>query len=44
LEEMEKNMIVEALRKSRGNKTEAAKSLIITRRMLYSRMKKYGLK
>jgi DNA-binding NtrC family response regulator len=43
LEEMEKNMIVEALRKSKGNKTEAAKSLHITRRMLYSRMKKYGL-
>lgn len=43
LEEMEKNMIMEALRKSKGNKTEAAKSLHITRRMLYSRMKKYGL-
>ncbi len=43
LEEMEKNMIMEALRKSKGNKTEAARSLHITRRMLYSRMKKYGL-
>jgi DNA-binding NtrC family response regulator len=43
LEEMEKNMIIEALKKSKGNKTEAAKSLHITRRMLYSRMKKYGL-
>jgi len=43
LEEMEKNMIIEALRKSKGNKTEAAKSLHLTRRMLYSRMKKYGL-
>lgn len=40
---MEKNMIVEALKKAKGNKTEAAKSLHITRRMLYSRMKKYGL-
>jgi DNA-binding NtrC family response regulator len=43
LGEMEKNMIVEALKKSKGNKTEAAKALHITRRMLYSRMKKYSL-
>jgi two-component system response regulator AtoC len=43
LGEMEKNMIVEALKKSKGNKTEAAKVLHITRRMLYSRMKKYNL-
>ena len=43
LGEMEKNMIIEALRKSKGNKTEAAKALHITRRMLYSRMKKYNL-
>lgn len=43
LGEMEKNMIVEALKKSKGNKTEAAKALHITRRMLYSRMKKYNL-
>jgi transcriptional regulator with PAS, ATPase and Fis domain len=43
LEEMEKDVIVEALRRSKGNKTEAAKALHITRRMLYSRMKKYNL-
>jgi two-component system response regulator AtoC len=43
LGEMEKNMIFEALKKSKGNKTEAAKALHITRRMLYSRMKKYNL-
>jgi two-component system response regulator AtoC len=43
LEEMEKNMIVEVLKNTRGNKTEAAKALHITRRMLYSRMKKYDL-
>lgn len=43
LEEMEKNMIIEALKRSKGNKTEAAKALHITRRMLYSRMKKYNL-
>jgi transcriptional regulator with PAS, ATPase and Fis domain len=43
LEEMEKDVIVEALKRSKGNKTEAAKTLHITRRMLYSRMKKYDL-
>ncbi|MFQ6033139.1 MAG: sigma-54-dependent transcriptional regulator [Candidatus Zixiibacteriota bacterium] len=43
LGEMEKNMILEALKKSKGNKAEAARALHITRRMLYSRMKKYGL-
>lgn len=43
LEEMEKKMIIEALKRSQGNKTEAAKALHITRRMLYSRMKKYNL-
>lgn len=44
LEEMEKNMIIKALERFGGNKTEAAKVLHITRRMLYSRMKKYGLR
>jgi len=43
LEEMEKNMIIEALKRTKGNKTEAAKALHITRRMVYSRMKKYNL-
>jgi DNA-binding NtrC family response regulator len=43
LEEMEKDMIIEALKRTKGNKTEAAKALHITRRMLYSRMKKYNL-
>ncbi len=43
LEEMEKNLILEALKRSKGNKTEAAKALHITRRMLYSRMNKYDL-
>ena len=40
---VERQMIVRALEESRGNKTEAAKSLEITRRMLYSRMKKHGI-
>lgn len=43
LEDMERTAIVEALRKTRGNKTEAAKILGITRRMIYSRMKKLGM-
>jgi len=43
LEEMEKKMIIEALKRSKGNKSEAAKALHITRRMLYTRMKKYNL-
>ncbi len=40
---VERQMIMRALEESRGNKTEAAKSLEITRRMLYSRMKKHGI-
>jgi DNA-binding NtrC family response regulator len=40
---MEKQMILKALQDARGNKTEAARKLRITRRMLYSRMKKHGL-
>jgi two-component system response regulator HydG len=43
LEDMERTAIIEALRKTRGNKTEAAKILGITRRMIYSRMKKLGM-
>lgn len=39
----EKDMIVQALEKSGGNKTEAAKLLKITRRKLYSRMKIHGI-
>lgn len=43
LDEMERQAIVEALEKARGNKTKAAKILKITRRMLYTRLKKYNL-
>ena len=39
LEITEKQMILEALKKTGGNKTEAARLLKITRRRLYSRMK-----
>jgi len=44
LETAEKEMILTALKKARGNKTEAARLLKITRRRLYSRMKVHGLK
>ena len=44
LEEAEKEMILNALEISKGNKTEAAKSLKITRRRLYSRMKYHNIK
>lgn len=43
LSQMERMMLNEALKKAGGNKSEAAKLLGITRRMLYSRMKKYGM-
>jgi len=44
LEIAEKQMILEALEKTGGNKTEAAKLLKITRRRLYSRMKVHDIK
>ena len=44
LEGAEKQMILDALKKANGNKTEAARLLKITRRRLYSRMKVYGIK
>jgi transcriptional regulator with PAS, ATPase and Fis domain len=44
LEQTEKKMILEALEKAGGNKTEAAKLLKISRRRLYSRMKVHGIK
>jgi DNA-binding NtrC family response regulator len=43
LEMAEKQMIIDALERCHGNKTEAAKMLKITRRRLYSRMKVHGI-
>ncbi len=43
LKVIEKQMIIDALDKSNGNKTEAAKLLKITRRRLYSRMKIHNI-
>ena len=44
LEITEKQMILDALKRAGGNKTEAAKLLKITRRRLYSRMKYHNIK
>ncbi|RME26698.1 MAG: sigma-54-dependent Fis family transcriptional regulator, partial [Candidatus Zixiibacteriota bacterium] len=43
LEMAEKEMILSALKRTGGNKTEAAKLLKITRRRLYSRMKAHNI-
>lgn len=43
LAELEKKMLLAALEKAGGNKSKAARLLGITRRMLYTRLKKYGI-
>jgi DNA-binding NtrC family response regulator len=43
LPEMERQMLEDAMRKAGGNKSKAAKSLGITRRMLYTKLDKFGL-
>ena len=43
LDEMEKEMILLAIRKAGGNKSRAARMLGITRRTLYSRMERHGI-
>jgi two-component system response regulator AtoC len=43
LADVERAMIVEALRQSGGNRSEAARRLHIYRRMLYQKMEEYGL-
>jgi two-component system response regulator HydG len=43
LDELEKQAVLDALRKAGGNRSEAARLLNITRRMLYTRLEKYGL-
>jgi len=44
LDEVEKNLIHEALKKAGGNKTKAAELLGLTRRRLYSMMDRFGIK
>lgn len=43
LGELEKKMLISALERAGGNKSKAAKMLGITRRMIYTRLKKYGI-
>jgi len=44
LEAVEKTLILQALERARGNKSQAARLLGLTRRTLYSRMEKHGLR
>jgi two-component system response regulator HydG len=43
LEDMEKNLIIKALKRFNGNITDAARELGLSRAALYRRMEKYGL-
>ncbi len=43
LEDMEKNLIVKAIKKYNGNITEIARELGLSRQALYRRMEKYGV-
>jgi DNA-binding NtrC family response regulator len=43
LENLEKELILKALEKAGGNKTQAARLLGLTRRTLYSRLERHGL-
>jgi DNA-binding NtrC family response regulator len=43
LEDMEKNLIVKAMKKHNGNITEIARELGLSRQALYRRMEKYGV-
>jgi len=43
LAQMEEEMLHDALRRAGGNKTRAAKSLGITRRMLYTKLDRFGI-
>ena len=43
LDKVERDLIIQALKKSEGNKTEAAKLLGVTRRKLYSMMDRLGI-
>ena len=44
VDELEKNLIIEAMEKSQNNQTKAAEFLGISERMLRYKLKKYGLK
>jgi DNA-binding NtrC family response regulator len=44
LEELERELILQALERAGGNKSQAARLLGLTRRTLYSRMERHGLR
>ena len=44
LETLERELIVQALERAGGNKSQAARLLDLTRRTLYSRMERHGLR
>ena len=44
LEVLERELILQAIELARGNKSQAARLLGLTRRTLYSRMEKHGLR
>jgi DNA-binding NtrC family response regulator len=44
LEVLERELILQALERTRGNKSQAARLLGLTRRTLYSRMERHGLR
>ena len=44
IEQLERKLLIKALIDSEGNKTKASEKLGITRRMLYTRLEKYGIK
>ena len=44
LELLERELIVKALARARSNKSQAARLLGLTRRTLYSRMERHGLR
>jgi two-component system response regulator HupR/HoxA len=43
VESLEKRMIAEALERNHGNRSKAAEELGIYRRLLYAKMREYGL-
>ena len=44
LEQLERELILKALERAGGNKSRAARLLGLTRRTLYSRMERHGLR
>jgi transcriptional regulator of acetoin/glycerol metabolism len=43
LDEANRHLVLRAYREARGNKSQAAKSLGVTRRTLYRLLEKYGI-